>query len=122
MMFSFFVTPSFISISQKSNLGLRTLSVLVRRSPSVVFLTESVEESWIMLKLSLVPDDAKQWIVYDVFDTLQYLLKGEWNEITECNEELVSRNLKMGKCIIPYCTITGTDSRLSTRDILIKQN
>jgi class 3 adenylate cyclase/tetratricopeptide (TPR) repeat protein len=46
-------------------------------------------------RLSL--DDAKQWIVYDLMDTQHHFLKGQWNEITECNEDLVNRNLRIGE-------------------------
>jgi class 3 adenylate cyclase/tetratricopeptide (TPR) repeat protein len=45
----------------------------------------------------LAKDDAKQWILYDMFDTLCHLLKGEWSEITECNKDLVNRNLRVGE-------------------------
>jgi tetratricopeptide (TPR) repeat protein len=48
-------------------------------------------------KPRLAPDDAKQWIVYDLMDTQHHFLKGEWIEITECNEDLVNRNLKIGE-------------------------
>jgi class 3 adenylate cyclase/tetratricopeptide (TPR) repeat protein len=48
-------------------------------------------------KTKLAPDDAKQWIVYDAFDTVQYFLEGQWNEISECNDDLVNRNLKIGE-------------------------
>ena len=48
-------------------------------------------------KPRLAPDDAKQWIVYDLLDTQHLFLKGQWNEITECNEDLVNRNLRIGE-------------------------
>jgi tetratricopeptide (TPR) repeat protein len=48
-------------------------------------------------KPRLSPDDAKQWIVYDLMDTQHHFLKGQWNEITECNEDLVERNLRIGE-------------------------
>jgi tetratricopeptide (TPR) repeat protein len=48
-------------------------------------------------KPRLAPDDAKQWIVYDLMDTQHHFLKGEWDEISECNEDLVNRNLKIGE-------------------------
>ena len=48
-------------------------------------------------KPRLAPDDAKQWIVYDLMDTQHLFLKGRWNEIAECNEDLVNRNLKIGE-------------------------
>ena len=49
------------------------------------------------VKPKLAPDDAKQWIVFDLLDTIHLFLKGQWNEITDCNEELVSRNLRIGE-------------------------
>ena len=48
-------------------------------------------------KPRLAPDDAKQWIIYDLLDTQHFFLKGQWNEITEHNEGLVNRNLKIGE-------------------------
>jgi tetratricopeptide (TPR) repeat protein len=45
----------------------------------------------------LAPDDAKQWIIYDLLDTQHLFLKGKWNEISECNEGLVNRNLRIGE-------------------------
>ena len=49
------------------------------------------------VKPRLAPDDVKQWIVYDLLDTQHHFLKGHWNEITECNEDLVNRNLRIGE-------------------------
>ena len=48
-------------------------------------------------KPRLAPDDAKQWIIYDLLDTQHLFLKGQWNEITEYNEDLVNRNLRIGE-------------------------
>ena len=48
-------------------------------------------------KPRLAPDDAKQRILYDLMDTQHLFLKGQWNEIAECNEDLVNRNLKIGE-------------------------
>jgi class 3 adenylate cyclase/tetratricopeptide (TPR) repeat protein len=48
-------------------------------------------------KPRLAPDDAKQSIVFDLMDTQYRFLKGEWNEIAECNEDLVKRNLEIGE-------------------------
>ena len=48
-------------------------------------------------KPMLAPDDAKQWILYDLMDTTHLFLKGQWNKITECNEDLVNRNLRIGE-------------------------
>ena len=48
-------------------------------------------------KPRLAPDDAKQWIIYDLLDTMHLFLKGQWNEITEFNEDLVNRNLRIGE-------------------------
>jgi tetratricopeptide (TPR) repeat protein len=48
-------------------------------------------------KPRLAPDDAKQWIIYDLLDTQHFFLKGQWNEITEYNEDLVNRNLRIGE-------------------------
>jgi tetratricopeptide (TPR) repeat protein len=48
-------------------------------------------------KPMLTPDDARQQILYDLMDTQHLLLKGQWNEIAECNEDLVNRNLKIGE-------------------------
>ena len=49
------------------------------------------------VKPRLAADDARQWIVYDLMDTHHLFLKGQWNEITECNEDLVNRNLRIGE-------------------------
>ena len=49
------------------------------------------------VKPKLTPDDTKQWIVYDLLDTTHLFLKGQWNEITECNEDLVDKNLSIGE-------------------------
>ena len=56
-------------------------------------------------KPKLAPDDAKQWIVYDLMDTQYHFLKGQWNKITEYDEELVNRNLKIGEmfCASQHC-------------------
>ncbi|MGA2465914.1 MAG: adenylate/guanylate cyclase domain-containing protein [Thermodesulfobacteriota bacterium] len=48
-------------------------------------------------KPRLAPEDAKQWILYDLLDTTHLFLKGQWNKITECNEDLVNRNLRIGE-------------------------
>ncbi|HWR58393.1 MAG TPA: hypothetical protein VN328_05860, partial [Thermodesulfovibrionales bacterium] len=48
-------------------------------------------------KPRLTPDNAKQLIVYDLMDTQHHFLNGRWNEITECNEDLVMRNLRIGE-------------------------
>jgi len=48
-------------------------------------------------KPRLSPDDAKQYILYDLLDTTHLFLKGQWNEITEYNEDLVNRNLRIGE-------------------------
>ena len=48
-------------------------------------------------KPRLVQDDAKQWIVYDLVDTQHLFLKGQWSEITEYDEGLVNRNLRIGE-------------------------
>jgi class 3 adenylate cyclase/tetratricopeptide (TPR) repeat protein len=48
-------------------------------------------------KPRLAPDDAKQRIVYDLLDTIHHFLKGQWNDITDCNEDLVNRNLRLGE-------------------------
>jgi len=48
-------------------------------------------------KPRLAPDDAKQWIAYDLMDTQHHFLKGQWNEIAECEEDLVNRNLRIGE-------------------------
>ena len=48
-------------------------------------------------KPKLVSDDAKQWILYDMHDTVHHFLKGHWNQITQCNEDLVKRNLRIGE-------------------------
>lgn len=49
------------------------------------------------VKPMLAPDDAKQLILYDLLDTTHLFLKGQWNEITECNEVLVNQNLRIGE-------------------------
>jgi tetratricopeptide (TPR) repeat protein len=48
-------------------------------------------------KPRLDPNDAKQWIIYDLLDTQHLFLKGQWNEIAEYDEELVGRNLRIGE-------------------------
>jgi tetratricopeptide (TPR) repeat protein len=48
-------------------------------------------------KPRLAPDDAKQWIIYDLMDTQHLFLNGQWNEISEYDEGLVNRNLKIGE-------------------------
>jgi len=48
-------------------------------------------------KPKLPPDDAKQWLIYDLLDTQHLFLKGRWNEIAEYNEELVKKNLRIGE-------------------------
>ena len=48
-------------------------------------------------KPRLAPEDPKQWIAYDLLDTQHLFLKGRWHEITECNPDLVNRNLKIGE-------------------------
>ncbi len=48
-------------------------------------------------KPRLVPSDAKQLVVYDLLDTTHLFLKGQWKKITECNEDLVKRNLRIGE-------------------------
>jgi tetratricopeptide (TPR) repeat protein len=49
------------------------------------------------VKPRLAADDAKQWIVYDLMDTCHLFFEGRWNEITECNDDLVKRNLRIGE-------------------------
>ncbi len=49
------------------------------------------------VKPRLTSDDAKQRIAYDLMDTQDLFLRGQWNEIAECNEDLVSKNLKIGE-------------------------
>jgi len=48
-------------------------------------------------KPRLAPDDAKQGIVFDLMDTQHHFLKGEWNAIAGCNEDLVKRSLEIGE-------------------------
>ncbi len=48
-------------------------------------------------KPRLAPDDAKQKIVYDLVDTIHLFLKGQWKDIFDCNEDLVTRNLRLGE-------------------------
>ncbi|MGD0237979.1 MAG: adenylate/guanylate cyclase domain-containing protein, partial [Syntrophorhabdales bacterium] len=49
------------------------------------------------VKSRLAPDDAKQRIIYDLLDTQHYFLNGQWNEITEYDEDLVNRSLRIGE-------------------------
>jgi class 3 adenylate cyclase/tetratricopeptide (TPR) repeat protein len=49
------------------------------------------------VKPRLTPDDAKQWISYDLLNTTHLFLKGQWHEITESSEDLVKRNLRIGE-------------------------
>ncbi len=88
---------SSISISQNSNSGLR---IFAGASAMFSFTGLSHRIGRRILdyaKPRLAPDDAKQWIVYDLMDTLHHFLKGQWNEITEYNEDLVNRNLRIGE-------------------------
>lgn len=48
-------------------------------------------------KPKLAPDDAKQWIIYDLMDTQHHFLSGQWKEITAYNKDLVNKNLKIGE-------------------------
>lgn len=48
-------------------------------------------------KPRLAQDDAKQLIVYDLLNTIHLFLKGQWNEITDYNENLVIRILRIGE-------------------------
>ncbi|MDQ7784686.1 MAG: AAA family ATPase [Desulfomonilaceae bacterium] len=48
-------------------------------------------------KPRLAPDDAKQLAIYDLMDTQHLFLKGQWSEVTEYNEDLVNRNLRIGE-------------------------
>ena len=48
-------------------------------------------------KPRLARDDARQWILYDLLDTQHLFLKGQWDAITEPNEDLVNRSLKIGE-------------------------
>lgn len=48
-------------------------------------------------KPMLARDNTKQWIVYGLMDTQLHFLKGQWKEITDFNEDLVSRILKIGE-------------------------
>jgi class 3 adenylate cyclase/tetratricopeptide (TPR) repeat protein len=45
----------------------------------------------------LAPDDARQWVMYDIADTAHLFLKGQWNGISEYNEDLVNRVLRIGE-------------------------
>jgi len=49
------------------------------------------------MKPRLPADDAKQSIIYDLVNTHNLFFKGQWKEITECNEGLVKRNLRIGE-------------------------
>ena len=49
------------------------------------------------VKPRLAPGDAKQWTLYDLMDTAHLFLKGQWNHVAECNEDLVNRNLRIGE-------------------------
>ena len=42
-------------------------------------------------------DDARQSIIYDLVDTQHLFLKGEWNQIAECDQNLVRRILRLGE-------------------------
>jgi len=48
-------------------------------------------------KPRLIPDDAKHFIVYDLVETQHHLLKGQWQELTDCDEDLANRNLRIGE-------------------------
>ena len=48
-------------------------------------------------KPRLDTNDAKQLITYDLLDTQNRVLKGQWNDITEYNENLVKRILRIGE-------------------------
>ncbi len=45
----------------------------------------------------LSTEDTRQWIQYDLLDTLLLFLKGQWNEISECNEDWIIKNQKIGE-------------------------
>jgi tetratricopeptide (TPR) repeat protein len=53
------------------------------------------------VKPRLIPDDARQWITYDLMDTIHLLLKGQWKEIIPYNEDLVNRTLRIGETFLP---------------------
>ncbi len=48
-------------------------------------------------KPRLAPDDAKQLVTYDLLNTIHLFLKGQWNEISEYNEDLVKNVLRIGE-------------------------
>ncbi len=48
-------------------------------------------------KPRLAPDDVKQWINYDLLHTQHLFLTGRWNEISEYDEGLVNRGLRIGE-------------------------
>jgi tetratricopeptide (TPR) repeat protein len=74
-----------------------------------IFASASALFSWTGLSFSiarkildyakprLALDDAKQCITYDLLDTIHLVLKGQWNEIAEYNEDLVGRILRIGE-------------------------
>jgi class 3 adenylate cyclase/tetratricopeptide (TPR) repeat protein len=74
-----------------------------------IFASASALFSWTGLSLGiarkvldyakprLAQDNAKQCITYDLLDTIHRVLKGQWNEITEYNEDLVDRILRIGE-------------------------
>lgn len=45
----------------------------------------------------LPPDDAKQWLRYDLGDTEYHYMRGEWTEVAEYNEDWVNRILRIGQ-------------------------
>jgi len=74
-----------------------------------IFASASALFSWTGLSLNiarkildyakprLALDNAKQCITYDLLDTIHRVLEGQWNEVTEYNEDLVDRILRIGE-------------------------
>lgn len=81
----------------KFNLGI---GIFAGASPLFVFTGLSLNVGRKILdyaKPRLSPSDAKQLIRYDLVDTQHHFLKGNWSEITQYDEALVNKVLRIGE-------------------------
>lgn len=49
------------------------------------------------VKSKVIREDPKQCVTYDLWDTIALFLNGQWQKITELDEDLVSRILRIGE-------------------------
>ncbi len=54
-------------------------------------------------------DYAKQWLRYDLEDTLYHFIKGEWKEVAPYDDDLVNRILRIGEVwdAVTHCFLHG---------------